>query len=218
MLLQPMITFRGIARSELLENEILAGVAKLETFYTPITGCRVLIGLAERHHETGNRVHVRLDITVPGEEIVVNHEASLHAAAADAEQARETKRDELDAERKHAVVAIRRAFAVAGRRLQDFARRQRGEVKHSIRAPRGRVVRLFPEAGYGFLEADNGHEVYFHRRSVLGDAFDELAIGTRVLFTEEEGEKGPQASTVKLARQRRASRAAMEPPAPVSAT
>jgi len=207
-----MITFRTIPRSEMLETEILARIAKLETFYKPITGCRVLVELAERHHETGNRVHVRLDLTVPGEEIVVTHEASLHATARDAEQPRETKRDEVDAERKHAVVAIHRAFDTAERRLQDFARRQRGDVKRAVRQPRGRVTRLFPEGNYGFLEADDGHEVYFHRGSVLGDAFDDLAIGTRVLFAEEPGDKGPQASTVKIARRHRARRRAPEPP------
>jgi cold shock CspA family protein len=212
-----MITFRGISRSAVLETAILAHIAKLENFYKPITGCRILIELAERHHGTGNRVHVRLDLTVPGEEIVVTHEASLHAAAQDAEQPRETKRDEVDAERTHAVVAIRRAFAVAQRRLQDFARRQRGDVKRPVRQPRGRVIRLFPEGDYGFLEADDGHEVYFHRGSVLGDAFDELAIGTRVLFAEEPGDKGPQASTVKVARRRHARRAAPGSPSAVPA-
>jgi cold shock CspA family protein len=40
-------------------------------------------------------------------------------------------------------------------------------------------------------------EIYFHRDSVLHDAFDRLAIGTEVTFVEEEGKKGPQASTVK---------------------
>jgi hypothetical protein len=33
---------------------------------------------------------------------------------------------------------------------------------------------------------------------VLDDAFDELTIGTRVAFAEEPGEKGPQASTVRI--------------------
>jgi len=51
---------------------------------------------------------------------------------------------------------------------------------------------------FGFLEAADGHEVYFHRNSVLPDAYDRLAVGTRVTFAEEMGEKGPQASTVKL--------------------
>jgi len=51
---------------------------------------------------------------------------------------------------------------------------------------------------FGFLEAADGHEVYFHRNSVLDGAYNRLAVGTHVAFAEEMGEKGPQASTVKL--------------------
>jgi cold shock CspA family protein len=47
----------------------------------------------------------------------------------------------------------------------------------------------------GFLESDDGREIYFHRQSVLGDAFDKFSLGTKVFFAEEEGEKGPQART-----------------------
>jgi cold shock CspA family protein len=58
------------------------------------------------------------------------------------------------------------------------------------------VSKLFPEQGYGFIETRAGAEVYFHRNSVLNHAFDRLTTGTEVRFVEEEGEKGPQASTV----------------------
>ena len=50
----------------------------------------------------------------------------------------------------------------------------------------------------GFIETADGREIYFHRNSVLNDAFSRLAPGTRVAFSEEMGEKGPQASSVKL--------------------
>ena len=48
----------------------------------------------------------------------------------------------------------------------------------------------------GFIETADGHEVCFHRNSVLDDAFDRLTVGSEVRFVEELGEKGPQASTV----------------------
>jgi cold shock CspA family protein len=108
-------------------------------------------------------------------------------------------------------VAVREAFDIARRRLQDYVRRQRGTVKAAARQPRGRVVQLFPIDAYGYIEAEDGHEVYFQRSSVLKDAFDRLAIGRPVSFVEEPGEKGPQASTVKLLharRRRRSSHAA----------
>src|SRR3990172_692091 len=101
MRLTPTITFRGMDRSEALESEIHARIARLETYYRSIMGCRVLVELAQRHHEAGNRYHVRIDLTVPGEEIVVAHEASLHATVQDGDLEKATKEDETDPERKH---------------------------------------------------------------------------------------------------------------------
>ena len=121
MQLTPTITFRGIDPSAALEAEIRTRIGKLETYYRSIMGCHVLVELAERHHETGNRYHVRIDLTVPGEEIVVAHEAGLHATAQDVDAEKATKEAEPDPERKHARVAVREAFDIARRRLQDYA-------------------------------------------------------------------------------------------------
>ncbi|RPI52282.1 MAG: HPF/RaiA family ribosome-associated protein [Acidobacteria bacterium] len=217
MKLTPMITFRGMDRSEALESEIHARITRLETFYRSIMACRVLVELAQRHHEAGNHYHVRIDLTVPGEEIVVAHEASLHATAQDIDVEKVRKADEPDPERKHARVAIREAFDIARRRLQDYVRRQRGTVKAPVRQPRGHVAQLFPVDGYGYIEAEDGHEVYFQRSSVLKNAFERLAVGSDVSFVEEPGERGPQASTVKLLHPRRTRRhprgASVEPAA-----
>ena len=93
--------------------------------------------------------------------------------------------------------AVADAFHSAGRRLQDLVRRQRREVKsHAMRV--ARVVDLFADRGFGFLETPDGRRIYFHRNSVLNDAFARLSPGMRVVFAEEEGEQGPQASTVRL--------------------
>ena len=51
---------------------------------------------------------------------------------------------------------------------------------------------------FGLLESSDGREIYFHRNSVLDDDYSRLAVGSRVTYAEEMGEKGPQASTVKL--------------------
>ena len=67
-------------------------------------------------------------------------------------------------------------------------------------------MRLIPDEAYGFIEARDGHEVYFQKSSVLNNAFDRLAVGSEVSFAEEPGEKGPQASTVRVARGRRSRR------------
>jgi len=207
MQLTPNITFRGVERTDGLETEILTRLRKLETYYGRIMGCRVLVEFVQRHHEAGNRYHVRIDLTVPGEEMVVSHEASLHATAQDVDADRLSKVAESDPERKHARVAIREAFDIARRQLQDYARRQRGTVKTAARQSRGRVSQLFPVDEYGYIEAEDGHEVYFQKSSVLKDAFDRLAVESAVSFVEEHGEKGPQASTVKLLHPRRVHRA-----------
>jgi cold shock CspA family protein/ribosome-associated translation inhibitor RaiA len=211
MQLTPTITFRGIEGTAALESDIRARLRKLETYYPRIIGCRVLVELVQRHHGAGNRYHVRIDLTVPGEEIVVAHEAGLHATAQDVAAERLTKAAESDPERKHVRVAIREAFDAARRRLQDHARRQRGAVKTPARQARGRVSQLFPIDDYGYIEAEDGHELYFQKGSVLRGAFDRLALGSAVSFVEEQGEKGPQASTVKLLHPRRVHRAAEKP-------
>jgi cold shock CspA family protein len=214
MQITPIITFRGIAHSDALESDIRGRIAKLDAC-GPIVGCRVLVELLQRHHETGNRFHVRIELTVPGEEIVVAHDASLYGAARVAGRRKVTKADEVDPARQHAHVAVREAFAVARRRLQDFGRRQRGEVKKRVHPPRGRVARLFGIGGYGYIEAEDGHLVYFQRSSVLGGAFDRLTPGSTVSFAEEPGENGPQASTVRLLNPRRARQVPTIPAEPV---
>jgi cold shock CspA family protein len=95
-------------------------------------------------------------------------------------------------------VAVRDAFDVARRQLEDFVRHQRGDVKSHETPPHARVSKLFPEGGYGFLETPDGREIYFHRNSVLHEGFNRLKINSEVRFSEEMGEKGPQASSVTL--------------------
>lgn len=218
MQLTPTITFRGIKRSPALEAEVTDRLRKLETYAQDIMGCHVLIELVQAHHERGNHYHVRIDLTLPGEEIVVRHEPNLHATTQDAEGEKITKLAEPDPERKHAFVAVREAFDIARRRLQDHVRRQRGAVKTLIKQPHGQISQLFPIDEYGYIEAEDGHEVYFQKSSVLKDAFDRLAVGSAVSFVEEPGDKGPQASTVKLLHPHRTHRSspAASPPSSVS--
>jgi cold shock CspA family protein len=164
--------------------------------------CKVMVEAPHRHHHKGKAYQVRIDITVPGGELVINR-APKRLKAAKLPSAKRIEKDfsESHEPSKHAAhediyVAIRDAFNAAGRRLQDYARRQSGAVKLHESAGHGRISKLFPEEGYGFLETSDGREIYFHRHSVLQSAFDHMAVGTAVRFAEEIGEKGPQASTV----------------------
>jgi cold shock CspA family protein len=101
-------------------------------------------------------------------------------------------------ENEELLVAIRAAFTAAQRRLQDYVHRQRGEVKTPETLPHAVVRQLFAADGYGVLSTPDGQESYFHRNSVLVSGFDQLVLGTEVRFTEEQGDKGPQASTVAM--------------------
>jgi len=174
MQLPLQITARDISLSEAAEADIRAKAANLDTYYDGIMACRVVVEGPGRHHRKGPFT-VRIDLSVPGTELVVDHQAD-----------------------EDLYVAIRDAFDAARRRVEDYARRQRGAVKSHEETHRARVSRLSSEEGYGFLETADGREIYFHRHSVLHPGFDRLAIGTEVRFVEEPGEKGPQASTVAI--------------------
>ena len=144
--------------------------------------CRAAFAVERQHrrHHQGNLFRVRLDITVPGREIVVGRESKPRRSHQDIS------------------VAIHDAFAAARRQIEDHARIYRGEVKLHSLPDYGRIIRLFPKENYGFIAtADNG-EVYFHRNSVVGGAFDKLAIGDEVRFVAQHSEsaKGLQVSTV----------------------
>jgi len=208
MKLELQITFRNIKPSRQIEDWIHAQAAKLDTLYTQLMGCHVMIELPHRHHRKGNPFHIRIDLTVPQGEIVVKHEPSLSSQARHLGEREIGKKGELKIPHKDLLLAINDAFRAAGRRLQDYARRQRGDVKSHAPLPEARVSRILPRAGYGFLTSEDGREIYFHKNSVLGRAFPRLKVGTTVRFAEEQGEKGAQASTVRIVPKHRIHRAA----------
>ena len=60
------------------------------------------------------------------------------------------------------------------------------------------IVKWFNDSkGYGFIEKDEGGDVFVHFSSIVGDGFRSLSEGQRVQFDEEMGAKGPQAKSVK---------------------
>ena len=62
---------------------------------------------------------------------------------------------------------------------------------------KGKIKRLIRERGFGFITAEDGTEVFFHRSSLAGEDFDALEEGTSVEFDLETGPKGPRAVSVK---------------------
>lgn len=192
------ITFRNIESSGMVEEWIRADVAKLNTFYNRIIGCRVAIEVPHRHHRKGSPYHIRIDLTVPGEEIVVKREPSLSPRVRRLGGAEIKKSLEVKTPHKNLRLAINDAFKATSRQLQDYARRQRGDVKSHAPLQVARVSKILPDEGYGFLTSRDGRGIYFHQNSVVNQAFPRLKVGTRVSFLEEPGEKGPQASSVRI--------------------
>jgi len=141
----------------------------------------VLKGLGAHHH-TGGLYDVNVRIALPdGREVDV---------------ARTPQADERHSD---LVFAPDDAFKRARRKLQDHVRRLQGQVKHHDNLPIGTVARIDPGGEFGFIESSDGREVYFHRHSGRDDP-SRLAVGSRVSFAEEIGEKGPQADHCQAAR------------------
>lgn len=173
MILTPIIKWKDIPFSDAIEARIIERVGKLDRFYERIMGCRVTMEQTQRRHHQGKLFNVRIGLTVPGSELVINRD-----------------------EHEDIYIAIRDAFDAVERKLEEYARQQRGTVKAHGEAPHGRVAKLFPDRGYGFIETADGREVYFHRNSVIDPDFEHLKVGASVVFLEEQGMKGPQAARV----------------------
>lgn len=109
------ITFHGIDHSDAVEDRVREKVAKLEQLCDRITSCRVVIELHHKNtssmHRKGEPYHIRIDVTVPGTELVV-------------------KRDPKDSHVNEEIsVALREAFQAMERQIKDYIARQRGDVK-----------------------------------------------------------------------------------------
>ena len=175
------ITFRDMEHSDAVETDIRNHVEKLEQLFPGlIMSCRVVAEQHHQHQHQGYLFHVRIDITVPGREIVVSRDPGQHHAHEDMH------------------VAIRDAFNAARRQLLSHNQKIQREIKTHQTPPHGRVVSLHPEEDYGHIQSSDGREIYFHRNSVVNRDFDSLSVGDEVRFEETAGDAGPQASTVRI--------------------
>jgi ribosomal subunit interface protein len=169
------ITTRNLDLAEVFKEDIREKAEKLDKFYDQIMRCKVVVEVPHRHSHEGILYKVHIHMTVPGVELVIERELA----------------EDLE-------VAIRDAFDAARRKLEDFARRQRGEVKQHEALPHAHISALFLNKGYGFLTTLDDREIYFHEHSVVNRDFKHLKVGMEVRFVEEQGEKGPQASSVTI--------------------
>jgi ribosome-associated translation inhibitor RaiA len=174
------IEFRNMDRSAAIETAIEERCKKLERFAGDVMRCKVTVEAPHRHHAKGNLYHVSIDLHVPGAEIVVNRDPSRNHAHEDP------------------YVAVRDAVSAAARQLQDYVRVRRGKIKTHEALPHGQIVEVHPEEDYGRIADSTGRLIYFHRNSLLDASLEDVSVGDEVRFDEEQGDQGPQASSVRL--------------------
>jgi len=169
------IQFRGMEASDALETSARAHAYKLEAFAPDIMTCRVAIELEQKHQHQGRPYGVRIDLTLPGHELVVNR-----------------------VQDEDVYVALRDAFDNMKRQLEDVVRKRRGQEKQHAQPLHGELVRLDGEGGFGFIRTPEGDEYYFGRDNVAGTPFEHLETGSAVQFIPEVGGEGLQARRVSL--------------------
>lgn len=170
------ITQRGLDLSDQAKERIEELASKLEQYDPRMTSCHVVCEAPNRHQLTGVHYQIRIEMGVPGRTLIVTrqHKEDLNAA-------------------------IRDAFDAARRELEDAVRMRDGRVKEKEGGlANGTVLRVFRDKNYGFIESEDGTEIYFHRNSVMKGNFDELHEGVHVHYAEEMGDKGPQATRVNV--------------------
>lgn len=175
------ITFDGLDPSEALSDRIRKKVAHLERLCPDLISCRVAVEMPHHRRHQGDLFNVRVELGVPGQPPIVaaKEEHDNHA-------------------HEDAHVAVRDAFDAVERQLRAYLEKQHRHTKVHAVPPHGRVLRVQPDGEFGFLRSSDGLDVYFHRNAVIGGTIDDLAPGDEVRFVlhAEEGELGPQASSV----------------------
>jgi len=104
---QPTITYRGMPHSPAMDARINELAARLSQLTDRITSCHVVVDENDRHKTKGNLFEVRIDLHVPGQEIVATRQHN-----------------------EDAYVAITRAFEVVERQLEDGMRKKRDDARH----------------------------------------------------------------------------------------
>jgi ribosome-associated translation inhibitor RaiA/cold shock CspA family protein len=176
------ITFLNMDRSEALERRVRERLARLQRHLGDVQACRVVLDSPHKQPHKGS-LGIHLSIAVPGKDIVVKREQRL------------TESDD------HSITIIGDAFQAAERQLEDYLQQRRRQVKaKGSGTDYARVVRLYPEQDYGFIETHDRLSLYFTRNTVRDDLFDQLEVGSEVLYitSDQEGPMGPQASQVQL--------------------
>lgn len=170
-----VVTIHGFEHSDALDAAIREHAGKLELFHSNITSCRVTAEEISKHRHQGRQFTVRIDLRVPGKEILVTRD-----------------------HHEDVFVALRDAFDSAKRQLEELVRQHRGNVKVHELVQYGKIARLLYDQGYGFIKTDDDRELYFSRENVVHPLFDHLQVGASVQFIEEIAGEGLQAKRVSI--------------------
>ncbi|RQR80025.1 MULTISPECIES: HPF/RaiA family ribosome-associated protein [Burkholderia] len=108
------LVFQGMPRSDALEAEAARHVSKLDRFRQDISHCRVNVVLDEKRDHQGKPFNIRIEITIPGHQLVSSKEHD-----------------------EDVYVALRNAFGNVTRMLEDTGRKQRGRGKRHDEHPAG---------------------------------------------------------------------------------
>ena len=105
------VVFRNLDASPAIEAAVRGRAEKLDRYYDRIMGVQVAVEAPHKHQHRGKIYSVRVNVTVPDEELVVSRVPNDDHAHEDV------------------YVAIRDAFDAMRRQLEDYARQRRGQVK-----------------------------------------------------------------------------------------
>ncbi len=169
-----------VRNTEMLEEwdeKISEEVSRLESHYLHIIHDLRLSMIATAHHRLG-AFEIRAVATVPDDTIVIKKNGEL------------------------VVPLIVEVFDDLSRQLREYNRKRQHLTRQEIPCAIGTVRRVVPDGDYGFIQSADGREIYFHKNSVKKVSYKDLREGDSVEFCEEAGEKGPQATWVRLKRRR----------------
>lgn len=172
------VTYHGMEASPVAEEQILAGMERLERLNAKVLHANVALARRAVRSAAAGIYEVKIRLSVPGPDIHVSRTPPAHV------------------ESENLVTAIGEAFERARRSIIEQREIVRGEVKAHGAVTRGEVTDVFPD--HGFIRGEDGRIVYFHRNSVLQDDWNAVEVGSHVRFADEPGEEGPHATAVTL--------------------
>jgi ribosomal subunit interface protein len=177
------ITFQGIPPSDAVRAAVFEHMERIERHHR-VNRSRIVIAAPHLHSRHGNLYSVRIDATVPGAELFVNrdhHDDQSH--------------EDVYVALRDAFEALERQFA---RRADRHARRRPERQAAPVGPSHGVVTMVLAHMGYGYIESDDGHEVYFHQDGLNGLDINALEVGSEVSFIEFEGDQGNQARAIRV--------------------